>query len=215
MYKIKSHKITVSALRRCVKSVQIPIIFWSVFSRIRTEYGDLLRKSSYSVRIRENTDQKKLRIWTLHTVRGICNRIQNWNVVTKKGSRKRILFTQGKSLWARYIFVWSPDFPPAVFGWIHLSISHLHNLLWNFMLYILQLLATESYVIQLSSLIMVLKRKFWTTNSLSYATFFRSFKLEYLQNCFLGYISHLIVNVHINDEGESKASLINCWQEVT
>ena len=89
MYKIKSHKITVSALRHCVKSVQIPIIFWSVFSRIRTGYGDLLRKSSYSVRIRENTDQKKLRIWTLHTVRVICNRIQNCNVVTKKGSEKR------------------------------------------------------------------------------------------------------------------------------
>ena len=38
--------------------------FWSVFSRIWTEYGDLLRKSPYSVRIRENTDQKKLRSWT-------------------------------------------------------------------------------------------------------------------------------------------------------
>ena len=32
--------------------------FQSVFSRIRTEYGDLLRKSPYSVRMRENTDQK-------------------------------------------------------------------------------------------------------------------------------------------------------------
>ena len=33
--------------------------FWPVFSRIRTEYGEILRISSYSVRIRENTDQKK------------------------------------------------------------------------------------------------------------------------------------------------------------
>ena len=32
-----------------------------------TEYGDLLRKSLYSVRIRDNMDQKKLRIWTLFT----------------------------------------------------------------------------------------------------------------------------------------------------
>ena len=32
--------------------------FWSVFSRIRTEYGDLQIKSPYSVRMRENTDQK-------------------------------------------------------------------------------------------------------------------------------------------------------------
>ena len=37
---------------------------WSVFSCIRTEFGDLLRQSLYSVRIQENTDQKKLRIWT-------------------------------------------------------------------------------------------------------------------------------------------------------
>ena len=48
-------------------SVQIRSFFWSVFSRIRTEYRDLLRKSPYSVRLRENTDQKKLRIWTLFT----------------------------------------------------------------------------------------------------------------------------------------------------
>ena len=38
---------------------------WSVFSHTRTEYGDLLRKSSFSARVRENTDQRKLRIWTL------------------------------------------------------------------------------------------------------------------------------------------------------
>ena len=38
--------------------------FWSVFSCIRTEYGDLWSKSLYSVRIWENTDQKNLRIWT-------------------------------------------------------------------------------------------------------------------------------------------------------
>ena len=51
----------------CVKSVPIWSSFWSVFSCIRTEYGDLLRKSPYSVRIQENADQKKLRIWTLST----------------------------------------------------------------------------------------------------------------------------------------------------
>ena len=46
----------------CVKSVQIQSLFWSVLYRIRTEYGDSLRKS---VLIRENTGQKKLRIWTI------------------------------------------------------------------------------------------------------------------------------------------------------
>ena len=32
-------------------------LFWSVFSRIPTEYGKILRISPYSVRMRENTDQ--------------------------------------------------------------------------------------------------------------------------------------------------------------
>ena len=53
--------------QHCVKSVQIRIFFFSTFSRILTEYGDLLRKSLYWVRLRENTDQKKLCIWTLFT----------------------------------------------------------------------------------------------------------------------------------------------------
>ena len=48
------------------ESVQIRSFFWSRFSYIRTEYGDL-RKSPYSVRIQQNTDQKKLRIWTFFT----------------------------------------------------------------------------------------------------------------------------------------------------
>ena len=34
--------------------------FWSVFSCIRTEYRDLLCRSSYSIRIQESTDQKRL-----------------------------------------------------------------------------------------------------------------------------------------------------------
>ena len=48
-----------------VKSVQVRSFFWPVFSRIRTEYGEILRIYPYSVRMRENTDHKKLRIWTL------------------------------------------------------------------------------------------------------------------------------------------------------
>ena len=37
--------------------------FWCLFSRTRTEYGEILRISPYSVQMRENTDQKKLRVW--------------------------------------------------------------------------------------------------------------------------------------------------------
>ena len=71
----------------CVKSVQIrsfccscDLLFstedrknfsWSVFARIRTEYGDIRSNCPYSVRIRENADQKKLRILdTFHAVMG-------------------------------------------------------------------------------------------------------------------------------------------------
>ena len=42
----------------CVKIVQIWNFFWSVFSCIRTEYGDLMRKSPYSVRIQEIQTRK-------------------------------------------------------------------------------------------------------------------------------------------------------------
>ena len=32
-------------------------LFWSVISRIRTEYGEIIRISPYSIRMRANTDQ--------------------------------------------------------------------------------------------------------------------------------------------------------------
>ena len=38
-----------------MKSVQIRSFFWSVFSGIRTENAEILRVSSYSVRMREKT----------------------------------------------------------------------------------------------------------------------------------------------------------------
>ena len=57
----------------CMKSVQIRCIFWFVFSRIRTEYGEIRSISSYSVRMRENTDQKKHRIWTLFNA--VCQQV--------------------------------------------------------------------------------------------------------------------------------------------
>ena len=42
-----------------VKSVQIRSFFWFVFSRIWTEYREILRKSPYLIRVRENTDHIK------------------------------------------------------------------------------------------------------------------------------------------------------------
>ena len=43
-----------------VKIVRIQSFFWTLFSRARTQYGYLLSKSPYWVRIRENTNQRKL-----------------------------------------------------------------------------------------------------------------------------------------------------------
>ena len=49
----------------CVKSVQIRSFFQSVFSRIHTEYWEILCISPYSVRMRGNTNQKNLCIRTV------------------------------------------------------------------------------------------------------------------------------------------------------
>ena len=48
-----------------VKSVQMRSCFWSVFSCIQIEYGDLPSNSPYSVQIQENTDEKLLCIWAI------------------------------------------------------------------------------------------------------------------------------------------------------
>ena len=48
------HNIYSIALR---KKCPYSKLFWSIFSRIRTEYGDIRSISSFSVRIRENTKQ--------------------------------------------------------------------------------------------------------------------------------------------------------------
>ena len=70
-----------------VKSVQMSKS-WPIFSRIWSEYGDILRKSPYSVWIRENTDQKKVRIWTLSI---------QWH------SYLPVIF-KGNYLWIMYLF---------------------------------------------------------------------------------------------------------------
>ena len=38
-------------------------LFWSVFSRMWTEYGDILRISPYSVQMQENMDQNNSKYW--------------------------------------------------------------------------------------------------------------------------------------------------------
>ena len=53
-----------SEITLCEKCPNTEFFLVRIF-RIRTEYGEISRISPYSVRMGENTDQKKLRIWTL------------------------------------------------------------------------------------------------------------------------------------------------------
>ena len=48
-------RINIKAITR--KKCPYSELFWSAFSRIRTEYGELLRISPYSVRMQENAGQ--------------------------------------------------------------------------------------------------------------------------------------------------------------
>ena len=52
-----------------VKSVRSRNFFWSVFYRIRSEYGEIQSISPNSVRMRENTDQKTPSTDTFHAVK--------------------------------------------------------------------------------------------------------------------------------------------------
>ena len=51
----------------CVKGVHIRSFFWSVFSLIWTEYGEISSYLSVFSPGAEKYDQKKLRIWTIFT----------------------------------------------------------------------------------------------------------------------------------------------------
>ena len=80
-----------------VKSVQIWSLFWSVFSRIRTKYGEIRSISPYSVRMWENTDQRKLRIYYIFSfleflisnlVSFVHNQIQKFTVFFREDFEK-------------------------------------------------------------------------------------------------------------------------------
>ena len=67
-------------LKHYVKSVEIWIFFWFVFSFIRTEFGDSPSKYPYSVGIGENTDQKNRQVWTLFTQPKSSTRVVSANI---------------------------------------------------------------------------------------------------------------------------------------
>ena len=105
MIKRLSHKGQNKISIHCLKSLQIRSYIWSVFSRIRTEYGEILRIrteygeilriSPYSVRMRENTDQKKTPyLDTFHAVI-IMSKKRFTSGLTKKFSCVRVIFRSG------------------------------------------------------------------------------------------------------------------------
>ena len=103
----------------CVKRVQIRSFFWSVFSCIRTEFGDWLRKSPYSVWIQENTDQKKLRIWTFFTQCSFVSSSTCLNFLLKKIMSVFLLKTYsifGVWFFKRFDISWVWFFPGFTLG---------------------------------------------------------------------------------------------------
>ena len=68
-YKNSSNQNRILILKRISLREKCPYseLFWSKFSRIQTEYRKIWSTTPYAVRIRENTDQKKLRTWTFFT----------------------------------------------------------------------------------------------------------------------------------------------------
>ena len=73
--------------KHCVKNIWIRSFFWSTFFLVRTGYEDLSLTSPYSVQMRENTDQQKLRIWALFT---------QWGMHTRDNSFKGSPIKDGK-----------------------------------------------------------------------------------------------------------------------
>ena len=66
-------------------------LFWSVFSRIRTGYGEILRISTYSVRMRENTDQN-------NSYYGHILRSDNLTIYQNVAREERLQFNKEKMM---------------------------------------------------------------------------------------------------------------------
>ena len=70
---------------------------WSVFSRIRTEYGEIGSISLYSVRMQENTDLKTPNTATFHIVysKQVNRDLRPLTSLRKKNNKKTLLCDNG------------------------------------------------------------------------------------------------------------------------
>ena len=70
----------------CVKSARKKL-FWSVFSRIRTEYGETRSIYPYTVRMRENVDQNNSEYG--HISRSIYYKEHQWILQQERWNHKK------------------------------------------------------------------------------------------------------------------------------
>ena len=92
-YGIFTHGLWKKLIKYLQKNCPYSELFWFSFSRIRTEYGEILRISPYSIRMRENADQNNseygLFLLSVTCIRTSQSRIQNyfkrlrWNFLQK------------------------------------------------------------------------------------------------------------------------------------
>ena len=84
--------------RHYVKSARNRSSFWSVFSRIRTECGEIRSISPYSVRMRDNTDQKNSEYG--HFSRSASRHSLSWILKNACLLRARKLHILAPTLWS-------------------------------------------------------------------------------------------------------------------
>ena len=79
-------------------------LFWSTFSSIRTEYGEIRSISPYSVRMQENTDQNNFEHG--HSLRSVTSQVKNLILL--------IIFTLITEVNISPVFISSLTFCPSI-----------------------------------------------------------------------------------------------------
>ena len=108
------HRLTLSLRKKCPYCE----LFWSVFSRIRTEYGEIRSIISYSVRMGENADQNNSEYWQFS--RSVCLQL---NLCPQQGVRNFIYYIQILS-YLQKLKIW---FLHTVFFYISVNNSRSKN----------------------------------------------------------------------------------------
>ena len=87
-------------LTHCVKRVRIRCFPGRCFSCIRNQYGDLQNKSSHSVQMRENTDQKNTKYYIILSHYIIHNFILYYSHLSQQLAQDENQLTRAYLMWA-------------------------------------------------------------------------------------------------------------------